>query len=94
MSALPAGIGPVSVRYAAQIREMLYVQAVDKAAAEQEAARAASEAERKERISPEAVQEVDRVATPAAVTNQTAGKPNVSKPAEATGVAQIVDISA
>jgi hypothetical protein len=44
------GIGPVSVRYAAQIREMLYNQAVRKMVAEQEAARAEAAAERTSRL--------------------------------------------
>lgn len=39
-------IGPVSVRYAAQIRELLYAQAVQRMAADQEAARARTEADR------------------------------------------------
>jgi hypothetical protein len=51
MSADTTGaIGPVSVRYAAQIRELLYVKAVQRMAADQEAARAQSEAERTARI--------------------------------------------
>ena len=40
MSAGLSGIGPVSVRYAVQIRELLQSQAAKRAAAEQEAARA------------------------------------------------------
>lgn len=39
-------IGPVSVRYAAQIRELLYAQAVQRMAADEEAARNRSDAER------------------------------------------------
>ena len=50
MGAVLSGIGPVSVRYAAQIREMLYVQAVKKMVAEQEAARAEAAAERTARL--------------------------------------------
>ena len=51
MSAGATGaIGPVSVRYAAQIRELLYAQAVQRMAAEQEAARANAEAERTARV--------------------------------------------
>jgi hypothetical protein len=46
------GIGPVSVRYAAQIRELLFTQAVQKAAAEQEAARQADAAEKAARLQP------------------------------------------
>ena len=46
------GIGPVSVRYAAQIRELLQSQAVDRMVAEEEAARAAAEAEKVQRLKP------------------------------------------
>lgn len=42
-------VGPVSVRYAAQIRHLLYTQAVHRMAADQEAARARTEAERSAR---------------------------------------------
>jgi len=43
MSAIATGaIGPVSVRYAAQIRELLFAQALQRMAADQQAARAAS----------------------------------------------------
>lgn len=53
MSADATGaIGPVSVRYAAQIRELLYAQAVQRMAADQEAARASAEAERAARAEP------------------------------------------
>lgn len=48
MSASGSGaIGPVSVRYAAQIRELLFAQAMQRMAADQEAARvkAATQAE-------------------------------------------------
>ena len=50
MSAALSGIGPVSVRYAAQIRELLYAQAVKRMAADAEAARAEAEAERAARL--------------------------------------------
>lgn len=47
MSAGASGaVGPVSVRYAAQIRELLFAQAMQRMAAEQEAARASASAER------------------------------------------------
>ena len=47
MSAGATGaVGPVSVRYAAQIRELLFAQAMQRMAAEQEAARAADAAQR------------------------------------------------
>ena len=41
----PGAIGPVSVRYAAQIRELLYAQAMQRMAADQEAARATAAAD-------------------------------------------------
>jgi hypothetical protein len=47
-----SGIGPVSVRYAAQIRELLYSQAVQRLQAERERARAAAQAEKHERMQP------------------------------------------
>ncbi len=50
MSAGLGGIGPVSVRYALQIRELLNVQAIKRMVAEQEAARVDAEAGRAERI--------------------------------------------
>lgn len=49
-AASSASIGPVSVRYAAQIRELLQAQAVQRMAADHEAARAAAEAERAARV--------------------------------------------
>ncbi|MDP3736194.1 MAG: hypothetical protein Q8R02_02325 [Hyphomonadaceae bacterium] len=69
------GIGPVSVRYAAQIREMLYSQAVKKMVAEQEAARAEAAAERTARL--EAIQarnEAFAPEEPVKVDAQTAAK--------------------
>ena len=46
------GIGPVSVRYAAQIQELLYSQAVHRAAAEQEALRQQDAAMKAARFQP------------------------------------------
>jgi hypothetical protein len=40
MSAGLSGVGPISVRYAVQIRELLHAQSIKRIAAEQEAARA------------------------------------------------------
>lgn len=55
MSADATGaIGPVSVRYAAQIRELLYAQAMQRMVADEEAARASEAAERAERAEPKA----------------------------------------
>lgn len=48
-----SAIGPVSVRYAAQIRELLYAQAMQRMAADQEAARASAQAERTARAEAE-----------------------------------------
>ncbi len=45
-AAAPGAVGPVSVRYAAQIRELLFAQAMQRMAAEQEAVRASDAAER------------------------------------------------
>lgn len=75
MSAVLGGIGPVSVRYAAQIREMLYTQAVKQMVAQQEAARAEAAAERAARL--EAIQarnEAFAVEEPVKVDPQTAAK--------------------
>src|SRR5690606_13425433 len=44
------GIGPIAVRYAAQIRELLHSQTMKRMAAEEEAARAEAAAERAARI--------------------------------------------
>ncbi|MEQ1610685.1 MAG: hypothetical protein ABL956_17235 [Hyphomonadaceae bacterium] len=45
-TAATGAIGPISVRYATQIRELLQAQAVQRMAADEEAARAAAQAER------------------------------------------------
>ena len=53
MSAVGTGaIGPVSVRYAAQIRQLLFAQAIQRIAADQEAARAQSNADRAAHVEP------------------------------------------
>ncbi len=94
-------IGPVSVRYAAQIRELLYAQAVQRMAAEEEAARARSDAERAERIEaaskPQTVGPLDmkvQAPEPTTYTAAPARQPDASteKPAVTTG--QLVDIQA
>ncbi|MEQ1784701.1 MAG: hypothetical protein ABMA14_25420 [Hyphomonadaceae bacterium] len=72
-------IGPVSVRYAAQIRELLYAQAVQRMAAEEEAARANADAERAARS--EAVAKA-QAAEPLDVKVQTP-EPAIYKPAPA-----------
>jgi len=53
MSASTEGIGPLSVRYAAQLRELLYSQAAQRAAAEQEAARGSETAKKPKPASPQ-----------------------------------------
>ena len=73
MSAVGTGaIGPVSVRYAAQIRQLLFAQAIQRIAADQEAARAQSNADRAVHVepapkseAPEPVKSPEAVATPA-----------------------------
>ena len=81
-----AAIGPVSVRYAAQIRELLYAQALQRMAADQEAARASAQAERQP--APEPIK--------AKIDAQQPATPDVkSEPAPAiTAPAQLVDIQA
>jgi hypothetical protein len=75
MGAVLGGVGPVSVRYAAQIRDLLYTQAVKQMVAQQEAARAELAAERTARL--EAIQsrnEAFAVEEPVKVDPQTAAK--------------------
>jgi hypothetical protein len=89
------GIGPVSVRYAAQIRELLYTQAVQKAAAEQEAVRQADAAEKAARFQP-AVDEtpalkIDADTSASSDANSEAGQ----SPAEASPTpGELVDLHA
>lgn len=58
MSAAVSGIGPLSVRYAAQIRELLFTQAIRKMAAEEEAARVEAAAEKAAAREPRPVEDV------------------------------------
>lgn len=91
MGALPGSIGPVSVRYAAQIRELLQSHAHERLVAEQEAARTAAQADKAERLKP--------LSKPAKAALETK-PPTVANPASAeapeqsaaTAPAQIVDI--
>ncbi len=89
-----AAIGPVSVRYAAQIRELLYAQALQRMAADQEAARASAQAERHARA--EAERQSDPEPIKAKIDAQRPATPDVkSEPAPAiTSSAQLVDIQA
>ena len=83
MSAVLNGIGPVSARYAAQIRELLYVQAIKRLAAESEAARAEAEAERLEAVRPSvpASEPVKvEVAAPAADLSEPVRQPEPREP--------------
>ena len=101
MSAALSGIGPVSVRYAAQIRELLYAQAVKRMAADAEAARAEAEAERAARLEaiakshqPEEPVKVDVKIEPAKLA-ESVKQPEAKEPAPAppaqVPVAQLVD---
>lgn len=94
-------IGPVSVRYAAQIRELLYAQAVQRMVADEEAARAQADAERDARIEAiaksQAAEPLDvKVQSPEPTTYKPAPakQPDVTtdKPAITTG--QLIDIQA
>lgn len=92
-----AAIGPVSVRYAAQIRELLFAQAMQRMAADQEAARASAEAERAARAEPapkaKDVEPVNaKVDAPAPAQRAEAVKQPEAKAEATTG--QYVDIQA
>jgi hypothetical protein len=99
MGAVGTGaIGPVSVRYAAQIRQLLFAQAVQRMAADQEAARVQSQAERAVRV--EAAPKSDAALQPPHPRTKTLEPINASeavaepKPVAATAPAQLVDIQA
>ena len=89
-----AAIGPVSARYAAQIRELLYAQALQRMAADREAARASAQAERHARA--EVERQTDPEPIKAKMDAQQPATPNVKpEPAPATTApAQLVDIQA
>lgn len=91
MSAASGGIGPVSVRYAQQIRELLHVQAVQRMAADQEAARAQAEAERVEAT--EKVAEPEPLHARVEKHDEPAPPQPVTQP-EPTPPGQLVDIQA
>lgn len=98
MSADGAGaIGPVSVRYAAQIRELLHAQALQRMAAAEEAARASVQAERAARIEPsekaEEPEPVKAKAKPAAAA-QPQAEPAKTEKADPAPVGRFVDIQA
>ena len=84
-------IGPISVRYAAQIRELLFAQAMQRMAADQEAARASLAAERAARA------EAERQPTPDPIKARIEAQPVKAEPKPeakpvTTAPAQLVDI--
>lgn len=89
-------IGPVSVRYAAQIRELLHAQALQRMAAAEEAARASAEAERSARAEPvEKVEEPEAIKTkPEAPAVPLTSEPVRAEKPEPTPPGQLVDIQA
>ena len=93
MSAGGAGaIGPVSVRYAAQIRELLFAQALQRMAADQEAARAREKAAARPEPEPTPLQ--TKVVTPEpspALSNNDAHQP---APLATSEPPRLVDIQA
>lgn len=105
MSAEGTGaIGPISVRYAAQIRELLYAQAMQRMAADQEAARANADAERAARTEPrekdpelnakiDPLQTIQRTEVVKSAVQTTASVADSRKAAEAR-LGQYVDIQA
>lgn len=97
MSADATGaIGPVSVRYAAQIRELLYAQAMQRMVADREAARASEAAERAERAEPKAKDPELHVKVeplPAAQRREAKPAATAAKP-EHAAPGQFVDIQA
>lgn len=96
--ALNGAIGPVSVRYAAQIRELLFVQAIQRMAAEQEAARARSQADRVAHVEPASKSEAALKAVHARTTTPepVSALERVAETAHAatTPTAHLVDIQA
>lgn len=94
----PGAIGPVSVRYAAQIRELLYAQAMQRMAAEQEAARATAAADersaRAEAARAKASEPLDvKVTAPEPAAKPEPAKAPEPKP-EPQPTGQLVDIQA
>ena len=91
MSALPGDIGPLSVRYAAQIRALLQSQALERVVAEQEAARNAAHAQQAERIKPvRQAEKVDVDVKPPVEAKPAPAQASDQAPAQTT--AQILDI--
>ena len=100
MSADATGaIGPVSVRYAAQIRELLYAQAMQRMVADQEAARASEAAERVARAEPKAKDpelhvKVEPPPARAELVKAPAAKPADTARSEPSAAGQFVNIQA
>lgn len=100
MSAIVGGIGPVSVRYAAQIRELLFAQAVQRLVAEEQAARATARAEETARREAVRTTRVDDVEPVRVDIESDLPAPNAAEASPASAApaspapAQIVDIQA
>ena len=94
-----SGIGPVSVRYAAQIRELLYAQAVHRMVADEEATRARLEAERNARsdttAKKQAADPLDvKIQTPQSYEPSPTKQPDASAGGSAVATGHLVDIQA
>lgn len=90
-----SAIGPVSVRYAAQIRELLYAQAMQRMAADQEAARASAHAERTARAEAERQPEPEPIKAKIDAPQPATSSATQSEKAPATTApAHLVDIQA
>jgi len=95
MSAVLGGVGPVSVRYAAQIKQLLFSQALQRLVAEQEAARDSAEADKaarvEEPVKADAETKAAKTASPPAPIR---AETPAAAPAETPPPATFVDIQA
>jgi hypothetical protein len=91
MSAVLGGVGPVSVRYAAQIKQLLFSQAEQRLVAEQKAARAPPEIDKAARVEEPVKTDAE---TKAAKTAPPAAPVSVEPPAETPPPATFVNIQA
>jgi len=89
-------IGPVSVRYAAQIRELLHAQALQRMAEAEEATRASAAAERAARVEPIAQPEAPLPIQPKAEAATPSPQAERAAPekAEPVPAGQLVDVQA
>ena len=92
-------IGPVSVRYAAQIRELLYAQAMHRMVADEEATRARLDAERNARsdaiAKTQAAEPLDvKIQTPPSYEPSPAKQPDASADGSVMTAGHLVDIHA